>query len=135
MLRLSTASTVVVCGPMGCKATTAVTMVLAEQSGLPIYSTESYTGKGHVDALFEVISHLGDEGWIVAGALSYPVLRRGPVTAILQLAGAKMPSKKILRDYVLLDGEEPRWWINAKSDQLAALLRIDGGPSGKESKD
>ena len=99
-------------------------MAVAEQSGLPIYSTDSYSSKG-VDTLFEVIAHLGDEGWIVAGDLSYPVLRRKTVTAIVALRGAKTPSEAILRDYVLLDDEEPRIWIGATSDQLAEMLRGD----------
>ena len=124
MLRLTETSTVVVLGGKHCKVTVAVTMAVAEQSGLPIYSTDSYSSKG-VDTLFEVIAHLGDEGWIVAGDLSYPVLRRKTVTAIVALRGAKTPSEAILRDYVLLDDEEPRIWIGATSDQLAEMLRGD----------
>ena len=124
MLRLTDTSTVVVLGGKHCKVTVAVTMAVAEQSGLPIYSTDSYSSKG-VDTLFEVIAHLGDEGWIVAGDLSYPVLRRKTVTAIVALRGAKTPSEAILRDYVLLDDEEPRIWIGATSDQLAEMLRGD----------
>ena len=124
MLRLNETSTVVVLGGKHCKVTVAVTMAVAEQSGLPIYSTDAYSSKG-VDTLFEVIAHLGDEGWIVAGDLSYPVLRRRTVTAIVALRGAKTPSEAILRDYVLLDDEEPRIWIGATSDQLAEMLRGD----------
>ena len=124
MLRLTETSTVVVLGGKHCKVTVAVTMAVAEQSGLPIYSTDSYSAKG-VDTLFQVIQHLGDEGWIVAGDLSYPVLRRKTVTAIVALRGAKTPSEAILRDYVLLDDEEPRIWIGATSDQLAEMLRGD----------
>ena len=124
MLRLNETSTVVVLGGKHCKVTVAVTMAVAEQSGLPIYSTDAYSSKG-VDTLFEVIAHLGDEGWIVAGDLSYPVLRRRTVTAIVALSGAKTPSEAILRHYILLDAEEPRIWLDAHSDQLASMLRGD----------
>ena len=128
MLLLTETSTVVLLSRKNCKDTAAIVTVLAEQTELPVYSTDSESGKG-VDTLLRVISHVGDIGWIVAGDLAPAVLRRRSVTAILRLKGARMPSAKILKEYVLLDEEEPMIWVHRRSCQLSAFLEKNGGPS------
>jgi len=126
VLLLTETSTVVLLSKKNCKDTAAIATVLAEQTALPVYSTDSESGKG-VDTLLRVITHVGDIGWIIAGDLAPAVLRRRAVTAILRLKGARMPSARTLKEYVLLDEEEPMIWVHRRSHQLSAFLRIDGG--------
>jgi len=156
MLHLSENSTVVVIGPPG-SGKTHVATVLAEASGLPLYSTDVYLGNGHVAALYVMMQALGDDGWIVEGMIGYRFLRKlrqlglPPPDIVIQLdaddeqiraAYAKRSKpcnikiirsfckahEKVLSDYYLLDGEQPKVWVHAQSNHLGHL--IGGGPAG-----
>ena len=156
MLHLQEHSTVVVIGPPG-SGKSYVAHVLAENSGLPVYCTDKFLGDGHVAALYALMKSLGDTGWIVDGMIGYRFLRkrkqlrlpapdiviqldasdeqierayaaRGKPCNIKVLRNFCAAHDKVLDDYLLLDGEEPRIWVHANSYHLCHL--IGGGPSG-----
>jgi hypothetical protein len=156
MLHLTPESTVVVIGPPG-SGKTHVAHLLAESSGLPVYSTDRFLGDGHVAALYLVMQAVGDQGWIVEGMIGYRFLRkrrqlglpapdfviqldatdeqiaasykaRGKPHNIKVLRNFCAAHDKVLDDYFALDGEEPRIWVHANSYHLCHL--IGGGPSG-----
>lgn len=161
MLHLAEHSTVVVIGPPGSGKTTVGTL-LAESSGLPLYSTDTYLGAGHVEALYAIMQLCGDEGWIVEGMIGYRLLRkrkqlkmpapdivieldasddeivaayrkRGTYCDIRKVRAFCKAHEKVLEDYYVLDGELPRIWIHSKSEYLCHL--IGGGPGGTASSD
>lgn len=161
MLHLADTSTVVIIGPPG-SGKTHVGLVLAESSGLPLYSTDRFLGDGHVQALYTVMRVIGDEGWIVEGMVGYRMLRKRKQLGmpapdvVIQLTASdeqiersyternkrcSLPHVKafckahesVMKDYLLLDGEEPRIWIHAHSPHVCHL--IGGGPHGTASSD
>lgn len=161
MLHLSPASTVVIIGPPGSGKTT-VGLLLAESSGLPLYSTDNYLGAGHVAALYAVMQAIGDDGWIVEGMIGYRMLRKRrqlrmpPPDIVVQLeasdeqiaAACKARGKDfnlgrmkafikahdtVLEEYYSLDGAPPHIWIHADSPHVAHL--IGGGPAGTANSD
>lgn len=150
MLHLAPNSTVVVLGPPG-SGKSHVGEVLAESSGLPLYSTDEYLSDGHVAALYLVMKAIGDKGWIVEGMIGYRLLRKRaefgmkPVDIVIELEAtdnqiaesyrsrnkpcdiAKIrrfckAHECVLQDYFLLDSERPRVWIHANSRHLCALI-------------
>lgn len=156
MLHLHERSTVVVIGPPG-SGKTHVAHVLAESSGLPVYSTDRFLSDGHVAALYLVMQAVGDCGWIVEGMVGYRFLRKRKQLGlpapdiVIQLDATDeqiidsyrtrqkhcdirvirnfcKAHDKVMEDYLLLDGEEPRVWVHANSRHLCHL--IGGGPSG-----
>ena len=161
MLHLTPDSTVVVIGPPGSGKTT-VGQVLAETSGLPLYSTDRMLGDGHVAALYAVMAMTGDTGWIVEGMIGYRLLRKRaqfgmpPPDIVIQLdaTDAEITQNywarkqhcdirrirafckahdKVLEDYFTLDADLPRIWIHSRSPHICRL--IGGGPSGTANKD
>lgn len=161
MLHLAANSTVVVIGPPGSGKTT-VGRLLADDSGLPLYSTDTYLGAGHVEALYAIMQEIGDEGWIVEGMIGYRLLRkrkqlRMPAPDIvIELDATDAEIKQayadsgrrcnlpairkfckahdsVMEDYLLMDGEMPRVWVYARSRHIRHL--IGGGPSGTASSD
>lgn len=161
MLHLTDSTTVVIIGPPG-SGKSHVGFVLAESSGLPIYSTDAYLTDGHVAALYAIMASIGDEGWIVEGMIGYRLLRKRKELGmpapdiVIQLTATdeqienayvarkqKCDIKKIrafckahdvvLDEYRLMDGDEPQIWIHAKSMHLCHL--IGGGPHGTASSD
>lgn len=156
MLYLTSTSTVVVIGPPGSGKTT-VGRLLAERSGLPLYSTDNYLGDGHVAALYMVMKAIGDEGWIVEGMIGYRMLRkrkefglpapdivieldatddqivrsyreRGKQCSLPHIRGFIKAHESVLHDYYAMDGEMPGIWIHSTSPHIAYL--IGGGPDG-----
>lgn len=156
MLHLHEHSTVVVIGPPG-SGKTHVATVLAESSGLPMYSTDKFLSDGHVAALYFVMQAIGDTGWIVEGMVGYRFLRKRKQLGlpapdiVIQLDATDEQIKqsydergkhcdiavirkfckahdKVLQDYISLDGHEPRIWVHACSRHIGHL--IAGGPSG-----
>lgn len=150
MLHLSPTSTVVVIGPPG-SGKTHVGALLAESSGLPLYSTDEYLSDGHVAALYLVMKAIGDRGWIVEGMIGYRLLRKRaeyglpPVDIVIELEAtdsqitdayrargrkcdiAKIRSfcaahESVLEDYFLLDAERPKVWIHADSRHICPLI-------------
>jgi transposase InsO family protein len=108
-------------------------------------------------ALYAVMEAVGDEGWIVEGMIGYRFLRKRrqlglpPPDIVIQLdaddeqitrayAARGKPCDlrtirrfcaahdKVLADYYLLDGAEPRVWVHANSPHICHL--IAGGPAG-----
>ena len=75
MLSLHEKSKVLVIGPPG-SGKTSVGTLLGADSGLPVYSTDEYTGSPQVKALYTVIQACGDEGFIVEGLIGYKWLRK-----------------------------------------------------------
>jgi adenylate kinase family enzyme len=161
MLHLAANSTVVVIGPPGSGKTT-VGKLLAETSELPLYSTDTYLGAGHVEALYAIMQLLGDEGWIVEGMIGYRLLRkrkqlrmtapdiviqldasdrdiaeayrqRGTHCDIAKVRAFCKAHETVLDDYVAMDGDMPRVWIHSKSPHLCHL--IGGGPQGTARND
>jgi hypothetical protein len=156
MLHLRDHSTVVVIGPPG-SGKTHVGRLLAESSGLPLYSTDKFLGDGHVAALYTLMRVVGDTGWIVEGMVGYRFLRKRkqlglPAPDIViqldasdeqirksyadrqknvnlnHLKGFCAAHDKVLSDYLLMDGEQPRIWVHANSFHICHL--IGGGPEG-----
>ena len=150
MLHLTPKSTVVIIGPPG-SGKTHVGHVLAESSGLPLYSTDCYLSDGHVKALYAVMQAVGDEGWIVEGMIGYRLLRKRaqlgmhPPDFVIELEATDQEiaqayrnrnrhcniqqirrfcqaHEKVLEDYFLLDAERPRVWIHAESRHLCTLI-------------
>lgn len=161
MLHLTDSSTVVVIGPPGSGKTT-VGLLLAEHSGLPLYSTDHYLGNGHVEALYAIMQALGDKGWIVEGMIGYRLLRKRrqlkmkPPDVVIQLDATDQQiaqtyrdrnkvvnlrhlkafcsaHESVLEDYWLLDGAMPKVWIHSSSPY--ALRLIGGGPDGTAKSD
>lgn len=150
MLHLAPTSTVVVLGPPG-SGKSHVGTLLAESSGLPLYSTDEYLTDGHVAALHLVMQAIGDRGWIVEGMIGYRLLRKRaefgmpPVDIVIELEATDQQiadayrardercdiakirrfckaHETVLRDYLLLDKERPKVWVHANSRHLVALL-------------
>lgn len=161
MLHLTDTTTVVVIGPPGSGKTT-VGQLLAEQSGLPLYSTDRYLGYGHLQALYYIMREIGDAGWIVEGMIGYRLLRKRKQMGmpapdiVIQLDATDdaireaYKSRKrhynpahirnfckahetVLSDYLLLDGDMPKVWVHSQSQSICHL--IGGGPSGTASSD
>jgi len=161
MLGLCAATQVVIIGPPG-SGKTYVGTVLAEQSGLPLYSTDKFLGDGHVKALYAVMELAGDEGWIIEGMVGYRLLRkrkqlglpapdlvielgasdqqitasyaeRGKHCNLRHIRNFCAAHDSVLKDYWQLDGEEPRIWIYSKSAHICHL--IGGGPEGTANSD
>lgn len=161
MLHLTSDSTVVVIGPPG-SGKTRVGEVLAETSGLPLYSTDRFLGDGHVAALYAVMQLTGDTGWIVEGMVGYRMLRkraqfgmpppdiviqldatddeivqsyrdRGEYCDLRRIRGFVAAHDTVLKDYYALDAALPRIWVYAKSRHVCRL--IGGGPSGTANRD
>lgn len=154
MLHLAPDSTVVVIGPPG-SGKTHVGELLAETSGLPLYSTDTFLDNGAVEALYVLMRACGDKGWIVEGMIGYRLLRKRaqlgmpPPHIVIELEASDQQiidayrcrnkhcdiavirrfcrsHEKILSDYLLLDHNRPRIWIHANSFHLHHL--IGGGP-------
>ena len=161
MLHLQPTTTVVVIGPPG-SGKTHVAGVLAETSGLPVYSTDEYLSDGHVAAQYAVMREIGDTGWIIEGMIGYRFLRKRkqlglpPPDIVIQLdaddaqISASYAARKkhyniktirrfcaahetVLDDYLRLDGEDPGIWVHANSFYLCHL--IGGGPAGAGHND
>lgn len=161
MLHLTPTTTVVVIGPPGSGKTT-VGALLAETSGLPLYSTDTYLGYGHVQALYYVMREIGDIGWIVEGMIGYRMLRKRQQLGmpapdiVIQLDASDeqiqaayrsrnrrcnlatlrkfcAAHESVLADYLALDGEMPKVWVHGDSRHIAYL--IGGGPSGTARRD
>lgn len=161
MLHLTPDTQVVIIGPPG-SGKTLVGNVLAETSGLPLYSTDRFLGDGHVRALYTVMEMCGDSGWIVEGMIGYRMLRKRKQLKlpapdiVIQLdatdeqieqsyedRGLHCPLShvkrfcaahdSVLADYWRLDGAEPRIWVHSKSRYVYHL--IGGGPAGTASND
>lgn len=161
MLHLSESSTVIVIGPPG-SGKSYVGELLAEQSGLPLYSTDEFLGTGHVEALYAVIKAVGDDGFIMEGMLGYRWLRKqkqlkmAPPDFVIELEATDdeieeayrkrqkpcnmrrikafcAAHEKILDDYMLLDGDLPRVWVHGNSPHVVQL--ITGGGEGAEPSD
>lgn len=161
MLHITPNTTVVVIGPPG-SGKSHVGELLAEQTGLPLYSTDTYLGYGHLQALYYIMQEIGDVGWIVEGMIGYRLLRKRkqlgmPAPDIViqldatddeiraayrkrdkfcNLAHIKNFCKAhetVLREYRLMDGDMPKAWIHAHSPQACHL--IGGGPFGTANKD
>jgi energy-coupling factor transporter ATP-binding protein EcfA2 len=76
MLSLHEESVVVVIGPPG-SGKSKVGNLLAESSGLPLYSTEELTTGNKALTALKTIMHLcGDEGFIMEGMIGYRWLRK-----------------------------------------------------------
>jgi hypothetical protein len=161
VLHLTPTTTVVIIGPPGSGKTT-VGELLAEQSELPLYSTDKYLGYGHLHALYYIIREVGDVGWIVEGMIGYRLLRKRkqlgmPAPDIViqldarddeiqqayrarnkfcNLAHVKNFCKAhetVLKEYKLLDGDMPKVWVHTKSRNVCHL--IGGGPAGRANND
>ena len=161
MLGLCPDTQVVIIGPPG-SGKTAVGRLLAEQSGLPLYSTDKFLGDGHVKALYAVMALAGDNGWIVEGMIGYRLLRKRkqlklPAPDVVIQLGASdeqiaasyaergkpcnlrliknfcAAHDSVPKDYWQLDGDEPRIWIYSQSAHICHL--IGGGPEGTANSD
>ncbi len=155
MLSLHEESVVVVIGPPG-SGKSKVGNLLAESSGLPLYSTEELTTGNKALTALKTIMHLcGDEGFIMEGMIGYRWLRKHKEMElpcpdiVIQLEASdeeiedamskrdkhcntKLIRKfcaaheKVLEDYYLLDEERPKVWIHGNSTQVAHLIRDSG---------
>lgn len=162
MLYCTDASSVVVTGPPGAPCED-VANVIAENCSLPVYNAgEGLCDEIEADALCLIISAQPEPGYIVAGPIGYEFVRRVPRVISkkdlpeiiieleatdaqikakceelgLQYSIAKRKSKlnkTLLKEYLLLDGNLPKIWINATSKSLGQL--IGGGPSGTSNND
>lgn len=161
MLYLHDKSMVVVIGPPG-SGKSHVGQLLAEQSGLPLYSTDEFLNNGAVEALYAVMQATGDEGFIIEGMVGYRWLRKrkqlrlpAPDIVIqLEASDAEIARsyeqrskrvslqriktfcrshEKILDDYYILDGDLPKVWVHGNSTAIAHL--IEGGPAGAAPSD
>lgn len=161
MLHLTENSSVVIIGPPG-SGKTFVGHLLAEQSGLPLYSTDEFLKNDAVQALYAVMQFTGDKGFILEGMVGYRWLRKRrqlklpPPDIVIQLDATDRQIEEsyrkrkkrvslerikvfcrshetILSDYYALDGDEPKVWIHSDSPHIAHL--IGGGPAGAAPKD
>ena len=151
MLSLHETSKVLVIGPPGSGKTTVGTL-LGSDSGLPVYSTDQYTGSPQVQALYKVMQACGDEGFIVEGLIGYKWLRKRRQLSlpnpdiVIQLEATDEQIEKSCKrhnkpcnlssirkyieghddilndDFYLLDGDLPRIHIHGSSSQIAYLI-------------
>jgi|MDSV01.2.fsa_nt_gb hypothetical protein len=150
MLSLHETSKVIVIGPPG-SGKTKVGNLLGADSGLPVYSTDQFSGTPHVKALHAVMRACGDKGFVLEGLIGYKWLRkrkqlglpnpdvvvqlsatdkeiersyeRRGKTCNLQLIHRFVEAHdKILEDFYLLDGDLPRIHIHGSSSQIVYLI-------------
>lgn len=132
MLHLHPTSRVAIIGddePSKCVAD-----LLAEASGLSIYSTDNYLGEGHEAALLAIMNLAGDDGWIVRGEIA-PYMIKGcrhlntePPDFVIDLTN----NKELEGEYCRLDNSLPTIWLSVSSDSADRL--INGGPFGTSDK-
>jgi hypothetical protein len=161
MLHLTPDSTVVVIGPPG-SGKTYVGQVLAESSGLPLYSTDRFMGDVHLAALYAIMELTGDTGWIVEGMIGYRLLRkrqqfgmpppdiviqldatdkeishsywaRGQLCDVRRIKSFCRAHDAMLKDYFTLDHDLPKIWIHSRSQHICHL--IGGGPDNAARND
>jgi adenylate kinase family enzyme len=154
MLHLSDKSTVVVIGPPG-SGKTYVGELLAEQSGLSLYSTDEFLSNGHVAALYAVMQACGDDGYVIEGMIGYRWLRKRkqlnlpPPDIVIQLEATDSEIQEaykrkgrhcnlshinrfckahesVLDDYYLIDGDMPKIWIHSKSHHISRMISSAG---------
>lgn len=150
MLCLHEESSVVIIGPPGSGKTT-VGGLLAENSGLPLYSTDEFLCNGEVQALYKIMQAVGDVGFILEGMIGYRWLRKRKqlklpapdivieldatdeqITQAYKKRNSKVSlqkiktfckgHRKVLDDYLLLDGDMPKVWLHADCYQAAFLI-------------
>jgi len=154
-------SRIAVIGPPG-SGKESVGVLLAEQTGLPLYTSHTFFGDTHIMALGAVMDEVEEEGWIVAGMFAYRFIRRGERLGLSQpdviidmpatreqirtsykQRGKRCTLKRIVRyceqaagdldDYMILDDIEPGIYIRSDSPIIERL--IGGGPSGRRKRD
>jgi len=155
MLSLHEDSVVIIIGPPG-SGKSVVGNLLAESSGLPLYSTEELTTGNKALTALKAIMHLcGDEGFIMEGMIGYRWLRKQkemelPMPDIviqldasddeIEVAMASRDKhcnvklirkfcsahEKVLADYYLLDEDRPKVWIHGNSESVAHILKDSG---------
>jgi len=150
MLFLHPNATIIVIGPPG-SGKTHVGTLLAEESGLPLYSTDEFLSNGHVAALYAVMQATGDKGYIIEGMIGYRWLRkqkqlnlpapdivvqleatdreieesyrkRGKHCNMRHIKRFCAAHEAVLSDYYSLDGGTPNIWIHSKSRCIADLI-------------
>lgn len=133
LLYLTPTTTVAVIGPQD--ECSRVSHLLAESSGLPVYTADEDFDPADIAMVATIIGLSEDEGFIADGTLAQcmldgaGVLPVPTIQIIVDLGRGHVASS----DYVVLDNRCPPIWIHSSSEQLAQL--IGGGPGGQSSKD
>lgn len=133
LLYLNKHSTVAIIGEDA--ACDCVAGLLAESSGLPVYTADEDFDPHDVEIIATILAWGEGEGYIVSGTLGECMLDNAarlpmrPVSIIIDLRSQVEPGN----EYMPLDNLSPAIWIHGSSEHLAQL--IGGGPGGQSSSD